>query len=395
MIWCGEGGTVTRTAIGKVLEPVDRAAKPAIPLFDFPDEEEDSFIPPEAELAPREAGFVLAVTSLHLDLGSNPCGERFATLRFLSWSDADAVVLTDRAWREGSRELVKSRKEVTPSDELLDVLFAVGGDGKVMGVSLNGLLEAPSTNSGWGFRFFALPFALDFPFAVGGVPANMTFETSPDEFFEDCLAVEYDPGIVIDSSAILVGIWVDRESKLTWNGLVSLTLRKTPSLISTKSSSSSFMGGSGSGLITLIGVGIALLEGGGGGSLRLIPSGCKSNSLGGESRGTSDSGPWGVFCCWRRIEGWRGWNCISCGVMTVRGLRPLITSRNDEGSVMLGLSSVDKLLLSFSESGRNGMTSAPAAGEPGWMVGGSSSCGDSWSELGSPWCNKNPRVLSR
>ena len=66
---------MTRTAIGKVLEPVDRASKPAIPLFDFPDEEEDSFIPPEAELAPREAGFVLAVTSLHLDLGSNPCGD--------------------------------------------------------------------------------------------------------------------------------------------------------------------------------------------------------------------------------------------------------------------------------------------------------------------------------
>ena len=61
---------MTRTAIGNVLEAVDRPATAAIPPFDFP--EEDSFVPPEPELAPTEAGFVLAVTLLHLDLGSDP-----------------------------------------------------------------------------------------------------------------------------------------------------------------------------------------------------------------------------------------------------------------------------------------------------------------------------------
>jgi len=69
MIRCGEGGTVTYTAIGKVLEAVDRAAKPAILPLKFSDE--DSFVPPEAELA-IEAGFLLAVTFLHLNLGSDP-----------------------------------------------------------------------------------------------------------------------------------------------------------------------------------------------------------------------------------------------------------------------------------------------------------------------------------
>ena len=58
------------TVIGKVLEAVDRAAKPAIPFLDFSDKE-DSFVPPEAELAPTEAGFLLAITLLHLKLGTN------------------------------------------------------------------------------------------------------------------------------------------------------------------------------------------------------------------------------------------------------------------------------------------------------------------------------------
>jgi hypothetical protein len=81
---------VTFTAIGKVLEPVDRASEPAIPLPDSPDEEEARFARLEA---PREAGLVAAVVLLHLDLGSNPCTGRLAP-KILPGSDA--LVSTDR-----------------------------------------------------------------------------------------------------------------------------------------------------------------------------------------------------------------------------------------------------------------------------------------------------------
>ena len=103
-------------------------------------------------------------------------------------------------------------------------------DGELIGVSLNGFLDVPCKNSGVGFRFFDLPFDLDFPFTFAGGSAKRTFEPSLDDFLE----LEYPVGSEVESSLVFVGIRVDRESKSTRNGLVSLMLRKPSSLISTR-----------------------------------------------------------------------------------------------------------------------------------------------------------------
>jgi hypothetical protein len=132
---------------------------------------------------------------------------------------------------------VRSRKDVAASDGPIVLSVRAEVDRKLRGVSLNGVLDMPCTNCGVGFRFFDLLFALDFPFTLSRESATRTLEPSPDEVGGDLLEMEYAEGSWVEPSLKLVGIRVDRKSKSTRNGLVSLTLRKTSSLISTKPSS--------------------------------------------------------------------------------------------------------------------------------------------------------------
>ena len=79
---------------------------------------------------------------------------------------------------------MKSRNDESPSGGPLVLVLGAGMDGELIGVSLNGFLDVPCKNSGVGFRFFDLPFDLDFPFTFAGGSAKRTFEPSLDDFLE-------------------------------------------------------------------------------------------------------------------------------------------------------------------------------------------------------------------
>jgi len=86
------------------------------------------------------------VVLLHLDLPSTTAG-----YRLLLCLSSDQVVFTEREAKDPSRELVKSRKDVTPSESPLEGLKGgsvtkVGGMDK--GVNRNRILEVPCKNSG-------------------------------------------------------------------------------------------------------------------------------------------------------------------------------------------------------------------------------------------------------
>jgi len=96
--------------------------------------------------------------------------------------------MIERDRREPSRELVKSRNDVTPSEWPLEDGFGAGcGVLDAIGVSLNGNLEVPCTNS--GIRLAALE-------DVGGLDR-------PEDFLEGFLleiAVRY--AASVDSSLV-------------------------------------------------------------------------------------------------------------------------------------------------------------------------------------------------
>ena len=61
---------------------------------------------------------------------------------------SDQLVLMEREARDGSRELVRSRKDVTPSDSPFEELAIGEVEGIDKGVNRNRVLEAPCTKSG-------------------------------------------------------------------------------------------------------------------------------------------------------------------------------------------------------------------------------------------------------